>query len=225
MTAHNPTSVWRTSHKAVLAAVLIVQFAFAYFAGTGDWLTNDSQSFFAPVALSVAIPVALFFAAYFGSARFRDFVLAQDLRVLTRLQHWRVIGFVFLPLYAFGVLPGVFAWPAGLGDVAVGLMAAVIVARIDRDPNYVTSRGLVWFHVAGLTDFVVAIITAGLTAGAFSVLVADGITSAPLDVWPMNLFPSFIVPIFIILQVVALLKVRALRQQAQGIAGLAPQAA
>ena len=215
MTSDTQTTVWRSRHKTALGAVLVAQFAFAYFAGTSGWLTNDSQSFFAPVALSVAIPVVLFFAAYGWSPRFRDFVQAQDLRLLTRLQLWRVIGFAFLPLYAFDVLPGVFALPAGLGDVAVGIMAAVMIARIDRDPSYATSNGLAGFHVAGLVDFVVAIATAGLTAGAFGALIANGVTSAPMDVWPMNLFPSFIVPIFIILQAVALLKIRALRQAAR----------
>ena len=225
MTLETQTPIWRTPHKVALAALLTGQFAIAYAAGTGHWLTNESQSFFAPVALAVAIPVALFFAAYVGSTRFRDFVLAQDLRTLTQLQHWRVIGFVFLPLYAFGVLPGVFAWPAGLGDVAVGIAAAFVVARIDRNPNYVTSRGFVWFHAAGLFDFVVAIVTAGLTAGAFPALIAAGVTSAPMDVWPMSIFPSFLVPAFIIVQVAALLKVHALRRAARETASGVLQAA
>ncbi len=141
--------------------------------------------------------------------------MAQDIRTLTMLQHWRVIGFVFLPLTYFAVLPGLFAWPAGLGDVAIGLAAAFVIARLDRDPAWATSAGLVRFHLLGLLDFAVAIATAGLTAGAFPSLIADGVTSAPLDVWPLNLFPSFIVPIFIILHLSVLLKVRHLRRVAR----------
>ena len=34
----------------------------------------------------------------------------------------------------------------------------------------------------------------GLVAGAFPGLISNGVTSAPLDVWPMNVFPSFIAP-------------------------------
>jgi hypothetical protein len=68
------------------------------------------------------------------------------------------------------------------------------------------------FQYLGLLDFAVAIVTAALSAGAFASLTPNGITSAPMDVWPLNLFPSFIVPIFIILHLTVLLKMRALRQ-------------
>jgi hypothetical protein len=99
---------------------LLAQFAIAYVVGTEHLLTNDSLSMFLPVGITVAIPVTLFLAAYGFSQRFRDFILAQELRTLAMMQHWRVVGFVFLPLYAFDVLPGLFAWPAGVGDVLYG---------------------------------------------------------------------------------------------------------
>ena len=57
--------------------------------------------------------------------------------------------------------------------------------------------------------------------GGFPSLIADGVTSAPMDVWPLNLFPSFFVPIFIILHLSVLLKVRHLRQAARHQTGLA----
>jgi hypothetical protein len=176
---------------------------------------NEQLALFAPIALTATIPVAAFLAIYALSDRFRSFVLSQDIRRLTMLQHWRVIGFVFLPLYFFGVLPGLFAWPAGLGDVAIGLTAAAMVARIDRDPGVLTSRALVRFQLFGLLDFVVAIVTAGLTTGVFPNLVAAGPTSAPMDLWPLNLFPSLMVPIFIIMHLTVLLKIRHLRRVAE----------
>lgn len=214
-TPQDRTPVWGRSRKAALAGLLLVQFAAAYFIGAGHWLTNDGHSLVAPIAVTAAFPVVLFLAAYALSTRFRGFVLAQDIRTLTMMQHWRVVGFVFLPLYAFGVLPGLFAWPAGLGDVAIGLAAVLVVARLDRDPHYITASGFSWFHFLGLFDFAVAIATAGLAAGAFPELISNGVTSAALDVWPINVFPSFIVPAFIILHLTVLLKVRELRRSAR----------
>ncbi len=211
----NQTPVWGRSRKAALAGFLLVQFAAAYFIGAGRWLTNDGHYLVAPIAVTAAFPVVLFLAAYAVSTRFRGFVLAQDIRTLTMMQHWRVVGFAFLPLYAFGVLPGLFAWPAGLGDVAIGLAAVLVVARLDRDSNYVKTSGFLWFNFLGLSDFAVAIATAGLSAGAFPGLISNGATSAPLDVWPLNVFPSFIVPAFIILHLTVLLKVRELRRSAR----------
>ncbi len=225
MNTHQQTPVWGGAHKAGLAGLLLVQFAAAYVIGTGHLLTNDQQSLMLPIAITAFIPVALFLAAYASSARFRRFVLAQDMRTLTMMQHWRVIGFAFLALYAFGALPGLFAWPAGLGDVAIGLAAVVIVARMDGDPDYARSPGFVRFHLLGLLDFAVAILMAGLSAGAFPDLIPNGVTSAPMDVWPLNVFPSFLVPAFIILHLTVLLKVRDLRRAAGGPAEGALRAA
>ena len=214
MNKETATPVWTNTHRAALAALLLIQFIAAYVVGTEQLLTNQSSSLFLPIGITVAIPVALFLAAYRLSPRFAGFVLAQDLRTLTMLQHWRVVGFAFLLLYSFDVLPGLFAWPAGLGDVAVGLAAIVVVARMDRDPDYVRSSRFVRYHLLGLLDFAVAVAMSSLAAGAFPGLIPNGLTSAPMDVWPLNIFPSFIVPAFIILHLTTLLKVRALRRRA-----------
>ena len=192
MNAHQQPAVWSPVHKAALAGLLLVQFAAAYVIVSEHLLTNDQLSLIPPIAIPALIPAALFLSVYALSARFRGFVLGQNMRTLTVMQNWRVIGFAFLAVYAFDALPGVFALPAGLGDVAIGLAAAAIVARVDRDPGNATSSGLVRFHLLGLLDFAVAAATAGLAAGAFPGLIPSGVTSAPMDVWPLNLFPNFL---------------------------------
>jgi hypothetical protein len=214
MTDTTEAILWTTGKKTALGVILALWFGAASLIGTQHLLVNTAGSLLAPIALTAMIPVMAFLALYLLSSGFRRFVLAQDIETLTMLQHWRVLGFCFLPLYFHGVLPGVFAWPAGLGDVALGLTAPLIILRLRRDPDYATSTGLVRFQYLGLLDFAAAVATAGLAAGAYPGLIADGVTSAPMDVWPLNLFPSFGVPIFIILHLTVLLKVRTLRQQA-----------
>jgi len=44
-----------------------------------------------------------------------------DLRFITATQAWRFGGFAFLVLDTYRVLP---AWPAGLGDMAIGAVDA-----------------------------------------------------------------------------------------------------
>lgn len=221
MTTTTQTSPWTAKAIVITTGLLLVQFVAAYVIGSGHLLTNSAGAVFPPIALTAVVPVVGFLAAYNFIPGVRAFVLAQDIRTLTMVQLWRVVGFVFLPLYSFGVLPGLFAWPAGLGDVAVGLLAFFVVGKIDRDPDFVTSRGLVGFHLLGLTDFAIAISTSALAAGAFPTLIAGGITSAALDVWPLNIFPSFIVPAFIIAQLSVLLSVREARRVASPHAGSA----
>ena len=189
-----------------VAGLLIAGLATAFLVGTSGVLANRGGGPLPPIALTAVAPVLLFAAAYLLSPGVRNFVLGLDLRLLTAFQLWRVVGFVFLALYAFGALPGVFAWPAGLGDVAVGIAAAFALRRLAGDADFALSRRYLWFPWAGLLDFAVAVAAAALAPG--------GITSAPMDVWPLNIFPSFLVPLFIILHLMALLKVRHLRRLA-----------
>ncbi len=124
------------------------------------------------VLLAVAGPPLIFAAAYRASRRFRDFVLGIDLRLLTAIQSWRVIGVMFLAFYAFGLLPGLFAWPAGVGDAAVGLAAPfVLLSMLRRSPTW--RRQVVWLNVAGLLDFIGAVGTGMLSSNNSIGLVAD----------------------------------------------------
>lgn len=222
METRNQAPMWNRAQKAGLGGALFALFAIAYAIGTEHLLTNDGLSLIPPIVIPAILVPAAFVAAYALSPRFRDLVLVQDMTTLTTMQLWRVIGFAFLALYAFDTLPGVFALPAGLGDVAIGLAATLIVIRLARDPGYATSSGFVRFHLLGLLDFAVAAVTAGLAAGAFPALIPSGVTSAPMDVWPLSLFPTFIVPVFVVLHLTVLLKVRDLRRAALVQSGSAP---
>jgi hypothetical protein len=199
--------------KTLLAVGLTAAFAVAAAIGVTGALTTASGAGLRPVLLAIFIPVTALVVAYAALPRFRAWVLSLDPRMLTLFQSWRVIGFGFLPLYAYGVLPGLFAWPAGLGDVAIGLAAPFVAARLARDPGYAASRGYLWFHLAGLLDFVGAAGTAMLASGAFPALHAGLPTSAPMEVWPLFLFPGFLVPIFIALHLAALVQIVQVRRK------------
>jgi hypothetical protein len=187
--------------KATLVAVLVAWFALAAAAGMSGILATGPDTLARPVLLSVVIPIAAYLALLIASGRFRNYVLTRDIRVLTMLQSWRIIGFTFLMLYAWGTLPGLFAWPAGLGDVLMGLSAPVIVLTLMRRPDFARS----W-------RFVVAAGTASLASGAIVGLVSGSLTSAPMEIWPLSLFPSFIVPLFAFLHLSVLFQVIAARR-------------
>jgi hypothetical protein len=212
MTTIQSSTRWSGAAKAATVALLAVWAGFAYLVGSSGFVTAPETQAFRPVVLTAIVPVAIFALAYGLSARLRGLVHALDIHTLTGLQHWRVVGFAFLLLYAFDVLPALFAFAAGVGDVLIGLAAPGVVARLARDPSFARSRRFAAYHALGLLDFAVAVATASLASGAFPALVSGPVTSAPMEVWPLVLFPSLIVPIFIILHLVVFLQVRALRR-------------
>ena len=89
-----------------IGAGLAVWFAGAAGLGLSGLLTAPADEPFRPVLLSVIVPVATFVALYLTVPAVKRFVLSLDLARLTALQAWRVVGFAFLAVYAFGGLPG-----------------------------------------------------------------------------------------------------------------------
>src|SRR5690349_12952813 len=125
-----------------------------------------------PLLIAVIGPPILFIIAYSLSAKVRELSLGLDLRLLTAIQAWRIIGGMFLVLMAFGLLPGTFAWPAGVGDVIVGVYAPfVVVALSRRTPGW--QKHVILLNILGLIDFVGAI-GGGVLSGSSPIGILHG---------------------------------------------------
>ncbi|HSS07889.1 MAG TPA: hypothetical protein VLK83_12225 [Rhodanobacteraceae bacterium] len=161
-----------------------------------------------PIALLVAFvtPIAAFVIALRTSTAFRAFVLNIDPRMLAAMQAWRLGGFAFIALFAHGILPGYFAWPAGLGDMAIGLAAPRMLAGLMRSPGFASSRTFVAWNLLGLLDLFVAVSLGA--AGAMIAGNAGAITTAPMAELPLLLIPAYFVPIFIMMHFASLMQAR-----------------
>ena len=168
-----------------------------------------------PIALLLGftLPLATFAAAWFGSAAFRAFVLGADLRLVAGIQAWRFGGLWFLALYANGVLPAFFSFPAGLGDMAVAAAAPWVALRLTRDPSFAASGRFVSWNLLGILDLVVAVSLGALYSGVIPAL-AVPVSTAPMAFMPLVLIPAFLVPIMIMLHVTSLLQARHARRVA-----------
>ncbi len=160
-----------------------------------------------PIVAGVMLPIATFLVLYSVSNGFRSLVLGADLRLLTGIQAWRAGGFAFLALYAYGVLPGLFAWPAGLGDMAVGLTAPWIASALTRDPEFAGTRRFAVWNGLGILDLAVAVSLGGAASGVIPGLTA--VSTAPLARLPLVLVPAFLVPLFVMMHLSAFIQTRA----------------
>jgi hypothetical protein len=156
-----------------------------------------------PIGLAIPAPLLLGWLAYARSARFRRLLLSIDLRWLIGMQLWRVVGEVFLLLYARNELPASFAIPAGIGDVLVGL-AAPFVAFLAASGTSAARRVVIGWCIVGIVDLVVAVTTGVLNAPGTFGLLAGQVTTAPMLELPLSLIPTFFVPLSILLHVIVL---------------------
>jgi hypothetical protein len=143
------------------------------------------------------------------SQSFREFVLSLDLRLIAAMQAWRWAGMGFLDLYAHGILPGVFAFPAGLGDMTIGVTAPWMMLALVRQPGFAASKAFIRWNLFGVLDLVVAISIGALSTG-FATGAPGEISTAPIATLPLLLVPTFLVPLFLMLHTSALLQSRRL---------------
>lgn len=191
-----------------VALGLAIWFTLVFTLGAGEVFVAPHGT--PPLALLIAVtaPVILFMAGMRLSTWIRERVVAADLRIMMAMQAWRIGGFSFLALYTYGILPGYFAWPAGLGDIAVGVTAPWVLAALMRRHDFAASSSFVAWNVFGILDLVIAI---GL--GAFGPLfLADNILgSGPTGAMtrlPLVFVPAFFVPLLFILHLIALTQSR-----------------
>ncbi|HVH79922.1 MAG TPA: hypothetical protein VM782_11055, partial [Stellaceae bacterium] len=119
---------------------------------------------------------------------------------LVALQLYRVFGSTFLIGWAYGAVPGIFAWPAGVGDTLTGLFAVpVAIALASRTED--TRRAAVAWNIFGLADFAIAL-SIGY-AIAFH-LIETGFASATGGLYPTVMIPTIGVPSSILLHVLSL---------------------
>jgi hypothetical protein len=206
------TSESRDKHSGVRQAVAVAMalwFGLVFLLGAQGAFVRSADLPPLPIFFGFAIPLAVFFAAYFGLSAFRAFVLAADLRLAAAMQAWRWAGLGFLSLYAHGVLPGLFAFPAGLGDMAIGVSAPWIVLGLIRDPSFAMSRRYVIWNIMGIIDLVVAV-TMGTICSGFIRGLTGNVTTSPMSQFPLLLIPAYFVPIFIMLHFTALSQARRL---------------
>jgi hypothetical protein len=131
---------------------------------------------------------------------------------LVGVQGYRALGGIFLFLYGTGKLPGLFAWPAGLGDLLVGLLAPVVAIAYARGPHENGDLAAAW-NIFGLFDLLVAVTTGLLTSPSPLQLFALAHPNELISVFPLVVVPTYLVPASVLLHVASLTKLHRIARQ------------
>jgi hypothetical protein len=152
----------------------------------------------------IVLPIAVFALAWQASTGFRSRVLGIDTGMLVILHSWRMVGAGFLFLYAHGVLPGLFAWIAGLGDMLAAFGALLIGSALLRGRPVPRDTLLTW-NGFGLLDFLIAV---SVGTALRSVYYGGSVNTDVMAQLPLSLIPTVIVPLYIITHLVIFLQLR-----------------
>jgi hypothetical protein len=187
-----------------VTGLIAVWFIAALCASALQLFRNDANRIGVAVAIAAATPILVFALWIAASKGFRQFVLSLDTVTLTAAQSWRLIGFTFVLLQARGILPAIFALPAGYGDMAIGATAAYVAWKLATSNH---RNVFILWQALGITDLVVAV-TLGTTA---RLLAPHDASMLAMTVLPLSLVPTFLVPLFLIFHIICIAQAKTWR--------------
>jgi len=152
----------------------------------------------------ILIPLVGFALAYRTNPGFRSTVLSLDTGILVILHSWRMLGMGFVFLYAYDVLPGLFAGLAGLGDAMAAAGATLLGIQLLRGKP-VSKQALHRWNSFGFLDFLIAV---SVGTALRSSLLGGEITTDPLALLPLSLIPTLVVPFYMITHLIIFLQLR-----------------
>ncbi|MGH6824813.1 hypothetical protein [Methyloceanibacter sp.] len=190
----------------VSAVILIGWLAAAVtFGAMGVYQVNTGD--IPTIQYGILLPILIGGLLIWRSETTRRIIAAVPQQWIVGVQLYRALGVIFLILYAAGKLPGQFAWPAGVGDIAIGLLAPIIGLAYARAPRKAIGLVAAW-NVFGILDLIVAVGTGFMTAPSRFLSWDVHPTSALVTLLPMVMIPVYLVPLSIVLHLASLTKLR-----------------
>ena len=175
-----PGDQWRRRRWAIGSAIICAAWLIGVvlLAGNG-FFRFDVWPRGIPTALVLTLGAGYLFLL---SQTFREIIAAIPQHWLIAIQTIRILGGVFLVRYFQGELPGLFAIPAGVGDVLTGIFAPLVAYWWFAGKPYARAAAIAW-NLFGMADLVNAVTIGSLTGGG-----GGGI------VFPIVLIPIYGVP-------------------------------
>lgn len=189
------------------ATILLAWWAVALIAGTSGVIHNGPPGL---IGLSVAGPLVLAAVAFPISKPLREGFAAIPLADLVGVQAFRLLGFMFLLRMLDGVLPALFALPAGIGDMLTGAAAIPLALAIRRNAPAGQRSAVIW-NLFGILDLVVAVSIGFLSSTTPLQLFHVHPTTDAITLMPTIMIPAFGVPLFLILHTITLTRLLSAR--------------
>lgn len=205
--------VARHSARALVAPSFLIVAVWLIAAFTLSARGSLAGSESVPRIAYAVIPLAVGYLGYLMLRSARAVVDEIPLQWMIGLQLYRALGVVFLVEWILGALPGAFALPAGIADVAIGLAAPFVAARVRDGAPRAREMAIRW-NVLGIADLVVAVTMGVLTTPGPLHLPALGAPSAGIITLPLVLIPTIAVPFSLLLHFIGLHRLAARAQPA-----------
>ena len=177
-------------HRPILLGAAGWFSAICWLAERGKFISPNKPP--VAVGLAFAVPILLFLLTERTFPGWRARVTSVSPVFLISMNGWRFIGLGFLMANVEGLLPGGFAWPAGLGDMIMAVTAPWVAARVAADDQFRFRPAFLLWNLFGIADFLDAVLLGTLyNAGLMQRL-------------PLVMIPCFFVPLLFMVHITLL---------------------
>jgi hypothetical protein len=197
----------RYTTATALSVVLIAWAAVAQYLGSANTYFADSDTAIPTVLVGLLIPLIAAAVSLWLSQSVASLVSAIPLHWLVAAQVYRIAGGIFLVLWAAGRMPWQFALPAGIGDVATGVIAVIVAVRLAQKAPGAQRATYAWC-LFGIADLVVALTMGALTSPGRPHLLAFEAPNLLISSYPLVMIPTFAVPLALMLHGLVLWRLR-----------------
>jgi hypothetical protein len=199
---------WAADERAATVRAAAIIIAGGFLVATGlAWMDayRGAPDRIPTIEYGIFVPVLIGGMLIWRSSTVARIIDAVPQHLLIGVQLYRALGVIFLLLYATGKMPGLFAWPAGLGDVLTGVLAPVVAIAYSRGPRENSDLVSAW-NLFGLADLVIALTAGFLTSPSRFQLFAFDLPNELISRFPLVLIPVFLVPVAVLLHLASLTK-------------------
>ena len=183
------------------------------------WSAAIEGAFGAGTSPVPLLPLAMFLPLTIGaplllaSRRVGQVLDAMPASWLIIVQLYRIFGSWALAAWLHGALPGIFAVPAGTGDLLTGLFALPAAIAVASGTAQGRKAAILW-NIFGLADFAIAMSVGMITSPGPLQLIVPSVPSIGAGAYPGVLTPAFVVPSSILLHALSLRQLRRLGRTA-----------
>lgn len=172
-------------------------------AADGFFWTGPEEA--APRVAYAVVPFLLGFGLLVVSPAFRRVIDETPPQWIIGLQINRLLGGLFLVVYALGhlQLPALMAIPAGTGDILVGLAAPIVAYLFVIKHRHARWVGILW-NFAGILDLVIAVATGVTTSPGPLHIFSLEAPNMLMSFYPFSIIPAFGVPVWVLLHIFSL---------------------
>ena len=152
----------------------------------------------APFIMIGFILLFAFLQKVYASKTAQAITAAMPMHWLIAIQTYRIVGVAFFFLWAQGVLPAAFAFPAGIGDILVGLSAPIVAYLYYRKKPY-ANKLAIWWNILGIVDLIIALGTGILGFPRPIQTLPVSPSTEAMSLYPLALVSLFSVPLALLL--------------------------